>query len=94
MYLQFVPSRNTYRLFAFYQSRTHEKNLDYARNVLTTIFDNGSYAVDHFSPRGAQTVINFWEQYILTDEVTSLLKDVGRYGMYLSMLCLVRLFPC
>ena len=58
-----------YRIFAFYEKLTGH------RNVIATqppppqaIFDDGSYTVDHFDARGARTVINFWEKYILTND--------------------------
>jgi hypothetical protein len=79
--LVFPPAATPlYRLFAFYQKRTHTKNIKFASNTTDTIFDNGSYRVDHFSARGAQTVIDFWEKHILSDEVKSLLTQVGNYG--------------
>lgn len=36
-----------------------------------------SYVVDHFSPAGAQVVIDFWERNILNPEMRSLLDKVG-----------------
>lgn len=36
-----------YRLFAYYQYRDLVKNLDIESNTTGTIFDNGSYTVDH-----------------------------------------------
>ena len=70
-----------YRLFAYYQYRDLVKNLDIESNTTGTIFDNGSYTVDHYSSRGAQTVIDFWENHILNDtDVKELLKDVGKYA--------------
>lgn len=41
---------------------------------------NGSWVVDHFSILGAQTTINFWEQYLLTNDTRDLLRQVGNYG--------------
>lgn len=70
-----------YRLFAFYQYQDLVKNLDIQANTTRTIFDNGSYTVDHYSSRGAQTVIDFWENHILNDtEIKDLLTDVGKYA--------------
>ncbi|KAL4789560.1 hypothetical protein BDV19DRAFT_396920 [Aspergillus venezuelensis] len=75
------PSKPEYKLFAYYQYQTHTKNLNIQTNTTGTIFDNGSYTVDHFSSRGAQTTIDFWEKYILNDtEVRDLLQEVGRYA--------------
>lgn len=56
------------RLFAFYQYQTHHQALAVSSNATGTIFDNGSYTVDHYSARGANTVTRFWEEYILTSE--------------------------
>lgn len=75
-----LPTTESYRLFAFYESLSHEKNLDYSSEPSKTIWDNGSYVVDHYSARGAQTTIKFWEKHLLTDEIKELLMDVGNYG--------------
>ncbi|KAL4951765.1 hypothetical protein BDW69DRAFT_186077 [Aspergillus filifer] len=76
-----ASTKPEYRLFAYYQYQTHTKNLNIETNTTGTIFDNGSYTVDHFSSRGAQTTIDFWEKYILNDtEVRDLLGEVGRYA--------------
>ena len=70
-----------YHLFAYYQYQDLAKNLDIQLNSTETIFDNGSYTVDHYSGRGAQTTIDFWESHILNDaEIRSLLGDVGKYA--------------
>lgn len=45
-----------------------------------SIFRNGSYAVDHFSSRGAEAIARFWEKHILTNGVDELLKKAGGYG--------------
>lgn len=79
-----LPAGSSYRLFAFYQYLTHEKNLEYSSGTGETIWDNGSYVVDHYSPRGAQVVTKFWEKYILPNGVKDLLKEVGNYGMRAS----------
>ncbi|KAJ5110316.1 hypothetical protein N7532_002961 [Penicillium argentinense] len=74
-----LPAGSSHRLFAFYQFLTHAKNVVLSGNG-GTIWDNGSYIVDHFSPRGAQVVAKFWEKYILPDGVKDLLMQVGNYG--------------
>jgi hypothetical protein len=71
---------STHHLFAFYQFLSHHKNLDYAASPSKTIWDDGSYIVDHYSARGAQTMTKFWEEHILTDEIKKLLESVGHYG--------------
>jgi hypothetical protein len=70
----------SHRLFAFYQFLSHEKNLEYSSGNAESIWDNGSYVVDHYSAQGAQVVAKFWEKYILPDGVKDLLKEVGNYG--------------
>lgn len=70
-----------YRLFAYYQYQDLVKNLNIEANTTGTIFDNGSYTVDHFSARGAQTTIDFWEKRILNDTgIKELLSEVGKYS--------------
>ncbi|KAL3442497.1 hypothetical protein BJX65DRAFT_321505 [Aspergillus insuetus] len=68
-----------HRLFAYYQKQTLHKNLEFHNNATTTIWDNGSYAVDHYSARGAQTVIDFWEKYILVNGIKELVMEAGNY---------------
>lgn len=74
------PSGIGYRIFAYYQKRTLNKNLNFENNQTATIWDNGSYIVDHYSAAGAQTVIKFWEEYILIDGLKEMLMEVGHYG--------------
>ncbi|GKZ86189.1 hypothetical protein AnigIFM56816_001241 [Aspergillus niger] len=69
-----------YRIFAYYQRQPLNKNLRFTNNNMETIWDNGSYVVDHYSARGAQTVIQFWEKNILIDGIKELLMEVGNYG--------------
>ncbi|KAF3389216.1 hypothetical protein F1880_004296 [Penicillium rolfsii] len=83
-HLSFTFPRNTEgvgnRIFAYYQRQTHHKNLEFTNNSTATVWDNGSYAVDHYSARGAQTVIDFWEKHILVDGIKELLMEVGNCG--------------
>lgn len=74
------PRQRTYWLFAFYQRLTHAQNLIFSSNQTNAVVENGAYMVDHFSARGAETVIDFWEKYVLNENVRSLLADVGNYG--------------
>ncbi|KAL4926579.1 uncharacterized protein BDV17DRAFT_299664 [Aspergillus undulatus] len=69
-----------YRMFAFYEGLAGYKNLRFPSDSHATIFDNGSYAVDHFDAKGAHVVAQFWNKYILTEDVTSLLGEVGNYA--------------
>jgi hypothetical protein len=81
------PSESTHRLFAFYQFLSQEKNLEYSSGTGKTIWDNGSYVVDHYSAKGAQVVAKFWEKYILPEGVKELLMEVGNYGKMSSRSC-------
>ncbi|KAF7548818.1 hypothetical protein G7Z17_g6810 [Cylindrodendrum hubeiense] len=75
-----APKGSHYRLFAFYEKLTGHKNLNFSPTEHGTIFDNGSYAVDHFSAKGAAVVSAFWEEHILKGEVPGLLAKVGNYA--------------
>ncbi|KAH8589577.1 hypothetical protein B0O99DRAFT_664485 [Bisporella sp. PMI_857] len=69
-----------YRLFTFCQKLSGNKNLEFSSTVNNSIFDEGSYVVDHFDAKGAETIINFWEEYILSDGVREQLRRVGHYA--------------
>ncbi|KXH29506.1 hypothetical protein CSIM01_06239 [Colletotrichum simmondsii] len=71
---------HSWQLFAFYQYQTHFQNLAYQSGSNHGVWTNGSYAVDHFSHQGAQTITRFWDEHILVDGIEELLKDVGNYG--------------
>ena len=78
---KYTRSNSRHFLFAYYQYQDLAKNLDIESNTTGTIFDNGSYTVDHYSARGAETTKEFWENHILNDTDTrSLLAEVGTYG--------------
>ncbi len=79
----------SYRLFAFYQKHTLTRNLAQPKPITKTIFDNGSFTVDHYSARGAKTVTDFWERYILINGTKELLMQVGNSGKFLSQCRLV-----
>ncbi|KAH6693886.1 hypothetical protein F5X68DRAFT_128816 [Plectosphaerella plurivora] len=74
----FHPEDNC-RIFSFYQRLSGNHNVHFENDRNETIFDHGSFAVDHHSARGAQTVIDLWEKHILDDEVMGLLKDAANY---------------
>lgn len=75
------PDGHEQELFFFYQKLSHNQNVHFESNTTATIWDNGSYVVDHFSAQGAKTVQAFWGNHLLTDKVKDLLRDVGNYGM-------------
>jgi hypothetical protein len=75
-------TQSSYRLFAFYQLQTYSKNLEYTNSESKDITGNGSFIVDHYSARGAQTITKFWETHLLDSETSELLKEVGNYGKF------------
>ncbi|KAI1314034.1 hypothetical protein F5Y03DRAFT_402279 [Xylaria venustula] len=79
--LSFEPTNGqNYCLFASYEILSGKKNLEFASTIDNSIFDQGSYVVDHFDEKGAEVVIQFWDEYILDDRVREQLKKVGHYG--------------
>lgn len=74
------PAAATYVLFGFYENQPDTYNTPpFNKTAVTSFVQNGSWVVDHFSSRGAQTVIDFWSQYLLDDNNTALLAEVGNY---------------
>ena len=69
-----------FQIFSFYQRLSGNHNVHFDSERHETIFDDGSFAIDHNSARGAKTVIKFWEKYILDDEVLELIKAAGNYS--------------
>jgi hypothetical protein len=69
-----------YKLFAFYEILSLRQNMEFATNDTNSLFDYGSFNVDHFSRNGAQAFIDFWQEHILTDEVRELLISTGGSG--------------
>ncbi|KAI1366485.1 hypothetical protein F5Y08DRAFT_351412 [Xylaria arbuscula] len=79
--LFFEPtSGKHYRLFAFYEKLTGHKNIEFSSTVDNSIFDEGSYTVDHFDNSGAGVIIDFWKEHILDDGIREQLRRVGHYG--------------
>ena len=79
-YTGLAAQHNGFRIFTFYQRLSGNRNVHFESERHDTIFDDGSFAVDHNSARGAQTVIDFWENYILDDEVLRLIRAAGNYS--------------
>lgn len=71
-----------YRLFAFYQKLSGNKNLQFSTLFNDSIFDVGSYVVDHFDKKGAETLIGFWEEHMLVDGIREQVQRVGHYGKF------------
>lgn len=45
---------------------------------------NGSFAVDHFSPEGAKVTTDFLEKYVLVNGVRELMQETGKYSRHSS----------
>ncbi|ETS73836.1 hypothetical protein PFICI_14782 [Pestalotiopsis fici W106-1] len=69
-----------YRIFSFYQKLSGNKNLQFNNTSNGSIFDEGSYVVDHFDAKGADTIIQFWEEHILVDGIREQLQNSGHYA--------------
>ena len=86
-----VPPLNqsgNYTLFAYYLVHSNfreaaspaELDSIVHQSPVTNYVQNGSWVVDHYSARGAQVFIDFWEEYLLNGSNTkSLLAEVGNY---------------
>lgn len=83
-----------YRLFAYYQkfsgyrAQTSPEELSkdsVPQSPVMNYVQNGSWTPDHFSSKGAQVVIDFWEENLLDDESRALFREVGNYGWEDSM---------
>jgi hypothetical protein len=68
-------------IFAFYERKSLRRNVVFPNNASSSIWDHGSYTVDHLSAKGARTTIRFWEDYMLYEGLTDLLREAGQYGM-------------
>ncbi|EXK80650.1 hypothetical protein FOQG_14856 [Fusarium oxysporum f. sp. raphani 54005] len=80
-----APQGSHYRIFTFYERLSKHKNLKFTSKKHEAIFDNGSYAVDHFSGKGATVVGQFWDEHILKGNIPKLLARVGNYAWEDSM---------
>ncbi|KAI9714496.1 MAG: hypothetical protein M1820_000457 [Bogoriella megaspora] len=69
-----------YLIHSDYRAQQDPELLGGPQTAPQTFLQNGSWAVDHFSVLGAQTITNFWEQYVLTNGTKELLMSVGNYG--------------
>ncbi|KAI5370266.1 Putative Galactose-binding-like domain superfamily [Septoria linicola] len=93
--LQFPSSAEgiEYRLFAYYQTRSTyleqtsplEVNTTVAQSIVNSYVQNGSRVVDHFSAKGAQLIVDFWEEHLLGGDSRELIKEVGNFACEDSM---------
>lgn len=82
-----------YQVFAYYEVRSTylqqasplDLNTTVPQSPVDSYVQNGSRVVDHFSSKGAQLVIDFWEQHLLGGGTRDLIKEVGNYAWEDSM---------
>ena len=75
-----------YTIFAYYLVQDHHRNqatpttLSGPQTKPETFVQNGSWTVDHFSPRGAKVMTDFWDNYLLLNGTKEALQKVGNYA--------------
>ena len=82
-----------YQVFAYYQNQSIYReqasplfvNTTGAQSPVNSFVQNGSWIVDHFSPKGAQVIVDFWENHLLDDATRQLIHEVGNYAWEDSM---------
>ena len=82
-----------YRIFAYYEAKSTYReqasplfvNTTVHQSPVTSFVQNGSWIPDHFSSKGAQVIIDFWENYLLDDATRELIHEVGNYAWEDSM---------
>ncbi|CAN8096245.1 unnamed protein product [Discula destructiva] len=80
-------SSSAYVLFVFYLQHSRYREVVASSDTITAVpqspietwNQNGSWVVDHFSSAGAQIVINFWEDYLLTGNSSDAILQAGNY---------------
>ena len=76
-----------YIVYAAYYSRSFARACISGQDPHNFI-QNGSFAVDHFSARGAKVTTDFLEQYVLVNGVKELFQQIGNYSKDLNGLAL------
>lgn len=74
-------------LFAFYQIHSERREVNSSvesiaevpQSPIENFTQNGSWVVDHFSVAGAQLIIDFWNQSLLSGNTTAEIREVGNY---------------
>ena len=75
-----APSdHDEYVLFAVYERFTNQRSC-VAPLGAQDLLANGSWITDHFSSKGAELVIDLWENTILDDNMKQKLKSVGTHS--------------
>lgn len=76
-----------YVLFAFYLQRSESREVRPSNEVVAAVpqspilnyRENGSWVVDHFSKTGAQLIIDFWNDSLLSGGTSDALLQVGNF---------------
>lgn len=74
-------------LFAFYLTHPETREVNASTESIAAVAQspienwtqNGSWAVDHFSTAGAQLIIDFWNQSMLSGTATESIQQVGNF---------------
>ncbi|KIW43060.1 uncharacterized protein PV06_04207 [Exophiala oligosperma] len=69
-----------YLIHSDYRAQDGPDDLGGPQTPAKSFVQNGSWAADHFSSQGAQTITKFWEEYVLINGTRELLMQVGNYG--------------
>lgn len=69
-----------YLIHSDFRAQDGPEDLGGPQTSAHSFVQNGSWAADHFSALGAETITKYWEQYILINGTRELLMDVGNYG--------------
>jgi hypothetical protein len=83
----YTSKGTNYLVFAYYLRRSGYREVASPADVevavpqspITNYIQNGSWVVDHFSAKGAQVTIDFWEEQLLHGDTRNLVKAVGNY---------------
>lgn len=72
-----APTDGDYKLFAFWQYGTSE-------NYKPAI--SNSYTINYYSKEGANALIDYWENTVLTPELREVIKENGHVSMFMDSL--------
>ncbi|PQE27097.1 secreted protein [Rutstroemia sp. NJR-2017a WRK4] len=83
----YTSKGSNYLVFAYYLRRSGYREVVSPADVqvavpqspITNYIQNGSWVVDHFSAKGAQVTIDFWEKQLLHGDTRNLVRAVGNY---------------
>ena len=73
-----APEEGNYQLFAFYQYGTGE--------YFTPATTGKSYSINYLDKVGAQALIKYWDENVLTDDVQEIINQIDECDMYMDSL--------